>query len=131
MLHLGHNKVCNFSAKRDWGRYIVCGQIVNENVSSKKPAFVTVNDGFINLGVQAIRTIEFWRRVLTIWVSFKVTQASIGVQNLIQIGDKAEDWQRSKWDRQHRRAANVRGVVFYHRHVMVGRIALTVFKQLT
>lgn len=111
MYQPGENKVCNLSVTRGCARCIVFGQSLHENVSLKQTAFVTVNDGFVNLGIQAIRTIEFWRRVLTIWASFKVTQTSIGVQGLIQIGNKAEDWQRSKWDRQHRRAANVREVI--------------------
>lgn len=70
-------------------------------------AFITLNaDGLIAVMRQTTRSLQFWRRVLTIWASFKFTQANVTLQAQF----RNADWQRRTWDRQHHRAADVRSV---------------------
>lgn len=51
---------------------------------------------------QVGRSLEFWGRVISIWTSFKVTQAYVALQQRY----RAEDWPRRVWNAQHERAGN-------------------------
>lgn len=50
-----------------------------------------------------IRGLVFWRRVLTIWATFKLTQMSVSLQRPF----RKPNWPARAWSSQHRRAADV------------------------
>lgn len=57
-----------------------------------------------------VRAFSFWRRVLTIWASFKLTQATVAIQRPF----RKPDWPARAWSTQHRRAADVCFITFVH-----------------
>lgn len=69
--------------------------------SQKTPCFVVSR--VVTSSRNTWRSFEFWRRVLTIWATFKFTQCSITAQSAFQ----SPDWPRQQWNRQHHRAADV------------------------
>lgn len=52
---------------------------------------------------QSARSLQFWKRVLSIWATFKITQIHIAAQHRF----RSQNWPRQVWDAQHRKAANV------------------------
>ena len=53
---------------------------------------------------QTQRSLQFWRRVLGIWASFKIVQGSITVQKKF----RGAAWPRKTWDSHHEKAGQVR-----------------------
>lgn len=69
-----------------------------------RPAFAAPNFDCFGVAVQrTIRSLQFWRKVLTIWASFKITQVSIAFQSKF----RQSEWPRRAWDQQHDRAGDV------------------------
>lgn len=50
-----------------------------------------------------LRALSFWRRVITIWASFKLTQTTVAIQAPF----RKPEWPARAWSSQHRRAADV------------------------
>eukprot|EP00178_Gracilaria_changii_P010081 TRINITY_DN293_c0_g1_i1.p1 TRINITY_DN293_c0_g1~~TRINITY_DN293_c0_g1_i1.p1 ORF type:complete len:522 (+),score=99.59 TRINITY_DN293_c0_g1_i1:3506-5071(+) len=70
------------------------------------PPVAFLNSTFARLQLfthQSSRSIEFWRRTLAIWLSFKLTQANIAVQRRY----RSPSWPRDVWHRQHSKAGKM------------------------
>lgn len=68
------------------------------------PAFVNPNGNSILVRTRQVgRSLEFWGRVISIWTSFKVTQAYVALQRRY----RTEGWTRRVWNAQHERAGDV------------------------
>lgn len=67
------------------------------------PSFVTPVQSVRVRARQLARSLQFWRRVLTIWASFKATQVYIALQRR----HRTSEWRRKIWERQHAHAGDV------------------------
>lgn len=56
-----------------------------------------------NFARHTLRAVSFWRRVITIWASFKLTQATVAIQTPF----RKPEWPARAWSSQHHRAADV------------------------
>lgn len=66
-------------------------------------AFATPNLNALSVRSRQLRrSLEFWRRVIAIWTSFKVTQAYVALQRRF----RKPDWPAKVWSEQHVRAGD-------------------------
>lgn len=99
-----HNMITTYNSRYRNAESSRCPLIRTAPSMYARPAFVAPN--FDRFGVamqQTIRSLQFWRKVLTIWASFKLTQASVAFQTKF----RQSDWPRCAWDQQHHRAGDV------------------------
>lgn len=91
----------SFGQSRQQGRLPLSSALV----SSYKSCAFLVNgfDQAVTFGKQTFRSLQFWRRVLSIWATFKFTQLSIFLFSSF----RSPEWPARAWNRQHHLAADV------------------------
>lgn len=69
---------------------------------------------------QVGRSLEFWRRVIAIWASFKSTQLSVALQRKF----RGPNWPARVWEARHERAGDVSFCYIYNALNMGSTVAL-------